>query len=75
MIYDLFKVWPSCIVCCFIGGVYYHSVFWFLGFVWIIIGLISFSSNGKKHLIETLQKNLLFWAAIVVLIGCSHLFS
>ena len=75
MRYDLFKVWPSCIVGCFIAGFYYHSVFWFFCFIWIIVGLISFNLNGRNHLIETLQTNLLIWAAFLVLAGCGYLFS
>ena len=72
MRYDIFKIWPSSILGCFLfslGGEGDYKFFWyFFIIIWMIIGVVSFSYNGKKHLKETLITNILAWLVIVIII-------
>ena len=56
MRYDLFRVWPSCILGCFIIG-FFVNYFWLFCGIWILIGMISYNMNGKAHFMETLKIN------------------
>ena len=75
MRYDLLKIWPSGILGCFLfslGGEedLEYRLFWyfFLG-IWVFVGILSYSLNGKNHLKETLIDNAFGWLGIVVIIG------
>jgi hypothetical protein len=54
MRYDLFRVWPSCVLGCFIGG-FIENFLWIFCGIWVLIGMISYNMNGKAHFMETLK--------------------
>ena len=75
MRYDLLKIWPSAILGCFLFGLAYEDevglrkFFWFFIIIWVFVGILSYSLNGKTHLKETLIYNVLVWLIIGLIIG------
>jgi|TARA_B110000240_G_C13487303_1_gene448050 hypothetical protein len=73
MRYDLLKIWPSAILGCFLFGLAYEDglrqFFWFFIIIWVFVGILSYSLNGKTHLKETLIDNVLGWLIIGLIIG------
>ena len=72
MKYDIFKIWPSSILGCFLfslAGEGDYKLFWyFFVFIWTIVGVVSFSLNDKKHFKETLITNILVWLLMIIVI-------
>ena len=74
MRYDLFRVWPSCILGCFIIG-FFVNYFWLFCGIWILIGMISYNMNGKAYFMETLKINFFWWVAISIILALVLLYS
>ena len=81
MRYDLLKIWPSAILGCFLIGLMdedgslLRNFFWFFIIIWIGIGFVSYTLNGRTHLRETLIINLVWWLIIGVVIGIIYISS
>jgi hypothetical protein len=80
MLVNLLRIWPSCILGCILSGVFYLEVsnkylfvFSFLAFLWIFIGILSYSLNGIDYLKETIIMNLVGWLFIAIIIGLMYL--
>ncbi|MDC1024650.1 hypothetical protein OAR04_01840 [Flavobacteriales bacterium] len=69
----MLKIWPSAILGCLIfslaGDSEYKKICYLFIFIWMIIGVISYSFNGKTHLKETLITNVLACLLIVIIIA------
>jgi hypothetical protein len=77
---NLFRFWPSCILLCILSSVFYLEegnkylfVFSFLAFIWVFIGILSYSLNGLDYLKETIIMNLVGWLFIAIIIGLIYI--
>ena len=77
---NLFRFCPSCILLLILSSVFYLEegnkylfVFSFLAFIWVFIGIISYSLNGLDYLKETIIMNLVGWLFIAIIIGLIYI--